>query len=607
MAGAVLSFRSWEPEQTAPRSIASLLERVNKERGHFRDIVENSLQEELAAEGGLELSESEEDDEEADDGAEEGQGRLKPATREELYRAKFDMLQRVSFAHNEVMMALDFVSLLESKDAPAGRQTMSHFLKENVQTGTLGTDIWQRMPKEVARETQDASLARNVRMSSLQKSAHDLLGAAKRLEDNVRKETRYWDQILSIADEGWNVCRLPGQQHRLGVRFGCSESAPEFVRRGIAALNAGEDGTITLERGIGVNPKSLRVTVHRDGRVTGRSRTTSTTSGDEMSLEGRIRHARNSLFDEELYHEMECEGRSMLSMGVRIHGSTIHIPSGSQGSECTYHFDLISPEDEDVSAISPTTGDDHVAQALSYVVRLLLCQAHRARVKRRTQIPPPLSERREETSVMPILRPIMSLMLHRSSLDVLNSYLDHISKLLDVAGIALSVSPARLQPPHSEHIKKVDDLTSALSSQWSDEAQIAISPPERGNPVAIRFTVETSQTQRSGSIFTASISDQKKLYFTTPHQLVSDLDWILSSLLLESLATVIGPGWELHKAQGRLLKDRRQSDDAANELWTQFRGKDGALVLGSAKGTARWMVEDNVEERSYWQAWRDLV
>ena len=75
-------------------------------------------------EGALELSESEEDDDEEDDDAEEkGKTKAKPTTREELYKAKHEMLANVRSAEQDILMSLDVVSLLLSKDAKQAQST----------------------------------------------------------------------------------------------------------------------------------------------------------------------------------------------------------------------------------------------------------------------------------------------------------------------------------------------------------------------------------------------------------------------------------------------------------------------------------------------------
>lgn len=51
------------------------------------------------------------------------------------------------------------------------------------------------------------------RMEALDWATDALLKAATDLESSIRKETKYWDEILSISDKGWSL-----QRARKGVR-----------------------------------------------------------------------------------------------------------------------------------------------------------------------------------------------------------------------------------------------------------------------------------------------------------------------------------------------------------------------------------------------------
>lgn len=259
-----LSFQPWPLTKPDSPNIIDVLARVQVERGQlFRNITESSLQEEVATDGALSPSQSTSDDEDSISETKDTTQNGQPVSREQLHRAKVEMMQQVGIAHNEIMMALDFVSLLESDHAAQAQHSMSQALRESVPPKTLGTDVWVRMPVDEAKQAQDRVLARNVKMRSLQRSADDILGAARRLEDNVRKETQFWDQMLSISSKGWSVCRIP-RTKRLGVRYDFSESSSEFAVRNVAALNSNPDGSISLERGFGAKPTGLRVTVVRD-------------------------------------------------------------------------------------------------------------------------------------------------------------------------------------------------------------------------------------------------------------------------------------------------------------------------------------------------------
>jgi len=257
---AALTFRPWARDAPDSGALKDVLARVHSERGHFREITEASLQEEIAGEGGLELSESEDEDEDED--KDEEPLDAKPTTRDDIFKAREAMLRLADTVLNDMLILQDSLSIQVTPYAlENGKSTMSPALKQALPPGVIGHDIWHNMPQNKAREAQDELIATNVRMDGLQRSADSLLAAANRLQDNVRKETQFWDQLLPITENGWNICKLPGRRNRLGVTYGFTESAPEFSRRGVAALNTNSDGAITLERGIGTKPKAMRITL----------------------------------------------------------------------------------------------------------------------------------------------------------------------------------------------------------------------------------------------------------------------------------------------------------------------------------------------------------
>ena len=61
------------------------------------------------------------------------------------------------------------------------------------------------------------------KMESLNGAADSILKSASRLEEEIGKEMRYWEQVLKIKEKGWSLHRLPKEKHTLGVRYGFAE------------------------------------------------------------------------------------------------------------------------------------------------------------------------------------------------------------------------------------------------------------------------------------------------------------------------------------------------------------------------------------------------
>ncbi|EMC92672.1 hypothetical protein BAUCODRAFT_257649 [Baudoinia panamericana UAMH 10762] len=599
---ASLAFRPWPRNPPQGGSLKEVLGRVSVERGHFRNITEASLQEEVAAEGALELSESE-DDEAVEGQRDAAPSIAKPATREDLYKAKYDMLQHLDAAHNDVMLALDFVSLLLSKDNKQAASTISPALKNEIPVGTLGIDLWQNMPKDRARETQDELLSTKVRMESLQNSANSLLAAANRLEDNVRKETQYWSEVLSIADKGWNVCRLPGQQRRLGVTFGFSESAPDFSRRGVAGLNPGPDGGVALDRGIGVKPKALRVQLRRGGAVVGTSPIPTLAEGGETALEARIRYARDGLFDEELYHEIVRESRSLASLGVNVEGQAVSFksqPTAEGLVEC--RFELISLDEADTPP-SPDERQTYLAHAISIAARLLLSQAHRDRLQKRQEIPLPLSGNKEERAVLRILRPLMAFMLHDTAIGQVNSLVTCAQSLLTGAKVAHEVERASFQPPTLEDAVTSEALMAALMKPWLSQITLSLRDSEQ-----VVLKLETTLASRFGTLYSLDGPFHKQAYrFDSFLEARQAFDEVLASVLADLLYPALGEGWKCNIREALLTKST-SAEGAEAAIWITVNSETGSLALSSPTKKINWASGDSSNpNQSLLEACKELV
>lgn len=597
------AFQPWARKDAEDAALKEILARVNFERGHFRDITEASLQEEIAAEGALQLSEDESEGDDQGDGESELAAKQKPATREELWKAKREMVASVTAAQNDMALSLDFISLLLSKDAPRQAQnTMSPILKSSAPLGSLGTDMWKRLPVDRAREAQDELLATNVRMQGLQESADSLLAAANRFQNNVSKEMQYWSQILSISEEGWNICRIPGQQHRLGVSFGFSESTRQFQQRGVAELTTSSIGNIMLESAIGSRPYAVRAVIRKEGDIVGVSQLSEMLDQEETTLEARIRYARDSLFDEELYHEMIRESRTISSLGVGMESSTIQLDFTSLSkSGMQVSLDLV-PLDEDHSlhAESVEQQDNALATAIVLAARLLLSQAHRDRLKKRSEVPASLSDtKKDEKPVLPILRPIMSCIMHNAALHRLNAYTESVSVLLRAAGIDHSQQPARFTLPNESDGVNAEALITTLMQMWTSEASLAINDP-LNREMSLEVKIETTLGYGFGSAFTISIGSAKDAYRAESMEECMDAaDAKLASALAKAIAMNMDDEWKCNEREALIVRDARNGEKSQS-ISVSVDGKEKTLSLNSLSETTVWRTEGQSSDAIFW-------
>lgn len=100
---------------------------------------------------------------------------------------------------------------------------MSQPIKEMVPLGSLGVEKMQEPSRSEAEKVTEDMVGLGWRLQSLTRSADSLLNSTTRLGEEMEHEATYWQQILSVKETGWSICRVPGDPHTLGVRFGFAE------------------------------------------------------------------------------------------------------------------------------------------------------------------------------------------------------------------------------------------------------------------------------------------------------------------------------------------------------------------------------------------------
>src|SRR5690349_10933867 len=94
-----------------------------------------------------------------------------------------------------------------------------------------------------------------------------------------------------------------------------------------------KDGSIILDPNLASKPKTLRVRIREGGIVNGSSQLPIASVVEGLAVEKSIRLARDSLFEEELYHEMSLETRQLLPYGVRLRDKVISVDApGTESS-----------------------------------------------------------------------------------------------------------------------------------------------------------------------------------------------------------------------------------------------------------------------------------
>ncbi len=374
------------------------------------------------------------------------------------------------------MLTLDSLSLLLSKQHPTqAGLTLSQQLRDMVGIGTLGADRLDDANTTPAKTSDQGAVAAGwtlLAIDGARDAAHD---AAAFLAAEMAAEGRYWEGVMAIRQAGWSVCRVPqaqaarGVAHQqqaatLGVRFGFSEAAAEFQRNGLAPILRGsdDDGLAQLDIGrLGGTPERIVVTYERHGQVVGRAAPQEAmVGGDDETLEARVLGARNTIFAQELWHELTREARSLAAYDVR--------PDGAKRLVCAVDADdarIIVELLPVASCPSPqpdeTLPEDTAAQAISLALHILLTYAHRCNELLRIRPLPPHIPRTRGQHIYTLLRPIVARLLYARHAAACTALVGGLVGSLRSAGVSAASFTLRTPQP------TVADLATAGPNQPS--------------------------------------------------------------------------------------------------------------------------------------------
>jgi mediator of RNA polymerase II transcription subunit 17, fungi type len=135
-------------------------------------------------------------------------------------------------------------------------------------------------------------------------------------------------------------------------------------------------------------------------------------AAEDALIEALILQARNTIFSEELWHELNRETRTLGAFGVRSEDDTLIWPVSDTRNII---LDLVPLSDSDQN-ISTSGPDNTLAEGILLSLNLLLSYAHRQNHHRRTQPPPPISSEKRRQLPYGLLRPLLNRLQHQEAL-----------------------------------------------------------------------------------------------------------------------------------------------------------------------------------------------
>lgn len=255
-------------------------------------------------------------------------------------------------------------------------------------------------------------------------------------------------------------------------------------------MRRADDGSVNLDTGgLGGDSKRLLVSIEKDGKVVGRSSLPEVLSED-APLESRVLEARNSIFAQELWHEINREGRTLLSYNVRLESSAV---TYGLDANTNIVFKLVTLGDEaDLGGPPDSNSEDGNAETICTVLYLLLSYGHRQNGRKRSQ-QPLLSAAQGRQAHPPhyLLRPILAYLNFEGLVQRCIRFLSDLTAILQSAGITtaaytISEPPVTLRSllPASE------SLLAVLLDPLSFRAELTITPEARLEIVGHTFTAQ---------------------------------------------------------------------------------------------------------------------
>ncbi|KAF2191111.1 hypothetical protein K469DRAFT_558069 [Zopfia rhizophila CBS 207.26] len=561
-----VTLRPWptaEKEDLEPFELDRLLLQLTNERGHLRSITEKTLQDEVDSGRDVagDVMEGVEQDEKKD--APKLEDKLK-----EIAATKSEMWRQLEIAIFYARNGLDMNALLLSKEANKHLESsLSPAVRANIPKTALGVTNGPAVEQEEGspEEKQRELVARGSRMEALDSAADSILKAATRLETEVRKETKYWNELLSISQKGWSIQRFRRdiRHSPFAVRYGFSEASDHFKGRGLAPLRIDKDGSIILDPALALRPKTLRVRVSEDGMITGTSSLPAQEEGSSLAIEKSIQLARDSLFEEEIYYEISLESRGLLPYEVELRNSVIHLPAPGFGghSQCRKLLIDCIPRDAPIPESenhAENHTEDWLAQNVAEALRVLLAHEHRMRLYRRSQPPAPLTQNKRPSPTPPLLHTLLAFFSHIKAVDSLQHYLDATSRTLSSAGLPAVSHVTRettwenlsktISESRRRHLSAIDKILELFSRPFDGVATLTLpssheSRPEEitiatrtyfGNPT-FGFEYKVTLPPSSGSALSLPTDHKREFKFSSVADLESYLDWILSLDLSHAL------------------------------------------------------------------------
>lgn len=266
-------------------------------------------------------------------------------------------------------------------------------------------------------------------------------------------------------------------------------------------MRRGDDGSALLQHGrVGSGCQRLAITVSRSGEPSGRLAVGASVP-DSALLPDRVLEARNTIFAQELWHELHREAHSLASYGVRADNNSINF-NPSSGPSLTLELETL----EDSAATVGASPDNVLAEATHLGLHILLSHAHRLNELQRLRPTPPHQRRNQTQNQYHLLRPIIAKILYDRSVEQVTSFAGDLTRVLRQAGVEAASFTLNTPPFPTAELKNTSGgasnrpnasqaLTNMLTSPADFQIELTLTPTSRLQIRGRTFLLPLTTTQ----------------------------------------------------------------------------------------------------------------
>ncbi len=372
-------------------------------------------------------------------------------------------------------------------------------------------------------------------------------------------------------------------------------------------MRRNEDGTITLDQGLATpEPQTLRVRI-QDGKIETGASAVPKAAVEGAPVETLILEARNTIFAEELWQELNRESRTLGAFSVKSKDDTLICPLSDSK---TIIIDLVPLGDSPSHFSGP---DNQTAEGILLALNLLLSYAHRQNYSRRTQPPPLITNEKRTTPPYNLLRAFLTRLKHEETVSQMHNLMRPLCRALQAASVkpatyALKpkVWPFLSQYPIPERMvmTMTDRLETITTFAITEDMSITITAQTGLLKVVTFFVLGVSPALAATCPNPPSLMSfaalRDYIHYTTACALASTFS---SQSILQP--NVTGDGWHL-TAQSNVLKKTLLPSQKSKQLSISVRSLQ-ASTSGKKRDGARirivweWMKGDAVvgEEENF--------